>query len=132
MKNGFTLIELMLVLAIIGILSAIAVPSYTNYIWKAKQRDGREDVYRVMAQQERYFLKNMAYTYNLGLGGIGYDVAAGEPVISPEGYYEITAIECNDDTIEVTTACVQILATGRNDELTSFYLESDGDKSDNL
>jgi type IV pilus assembly protein PilE len=132
-KAGFTLIELMIVVAIIGVLSSIAVPSYVAYLSAAQENDGREDVYRVMAQQERFFLKNMAYTTNLGAGGIGYNVAANAAVTSPEGYFLLSAAACSDSTTQVTGPCIRVTATGQGKQAgTTFWLESDGDQSANL
>jgi type IV pilus assembly protein PilE len=132
-QHGFTLVELMMVVSIIGILLAIAVPSYTTYVNSSRENDGREDIYRIMAQQERYFLKNMVYTVNLGLGGIGYSIAAGAPLTSPEGYFRTTAMACSDATTQVTGSCIRLETEGLGAQNgTDFWLESDGDQSDNL
>lgn len=62
MKNkGFTLIELMIVVAIIGIISAIAYPSYTSYITRGKRTECRSAIMQTMAQQERYYTQQNAY-----------------------------------------------------------------------
>ncbi len=63
MKNkGFSLIELMIVLAIIGILSAIGYPSYDSYMKKSRRADGKIGLQRMADRQERFYLQNNTYT----------------------------------------------------------------------
>ncbi len=63
MKNkGFSLIELMIVLAIIGILSAIGYPSYDSYMKKSRRADGKIALQRMADRQERFYLQNNTYT----------------------------------------------------------------------
>jgi type IV pilus assembly protein PilE len=69
---GFTLIELMIVVAVIAILAAIALPSYTNQIRKSKRTDAKTSLLDLASRQERYFTTNNAYTStstNLGYSG---------------------------------------------------------------
>ena len=84
---GFTLIELMIVVAIIAILAAIAYPSYAAYGFRARRADGREMIIRVAAAQERYYTTFNAYTTDLTK--LGFSVAAALP--SEKGDYTITA-----------------------------------------
>jgi type IV pilus assembly protein PilE len=59
--QGFTLIELMVVVAVIGILAAVAYPSYQDSIRKTKRAEGRAALMRLMQQQERWYSQNSTY-----------------------------------------------------------------------
>ncbi|OHC26444.1 MAG: pilus assembly protein PilE [Pseudomonadales bacterium RIFCSPHIGHO2_02_FULL_60_43] len=60
-QSGFTLIEVMIVVAIIGIISAIAYPSYDEYAKRGNRTEGQALLSDASARQERYFAQNNAY-----------------------------------------------------------------------
>jgi type IV pilus assembly protein PilE len=67
---GFTLIELMIVVAIIAIIAAIAYPSYTSSIIKGKRSQGRGALLDLLQQQERYMTQYGSYmTFGAGKTG---------------------------------------------------------------
>ncbi|MEJ8846916.1 type IV pilin protein [Variovorax rhizosphaerae] len=72
--RGFTLIELMIVVAVIGILSAIAYPSYQSYILKSRRADAKNALLELAAREERVFSNTNAYSLDpveLGYGPAG-------------------------------------------------------------
>lgn len=52
--SGFTLIELMIVVAVIGILAGIAYPAYSDYVLRAKRADGKAGLLNLQLAQEKY------------------------------------------------------------------------------
>ncbi|MGE4519884.1 MAG: type IV pilin protein [Desulfobacteraceae bacterium] len=68
-SKGFTLIELMIVVAIIGILAAIAIPNFMNYQCKAKQSEAKSMLGNIRTLQEVYFAEESTYTENNTLLG---------------------------------------------------------------
>lgn len=79
---GFTLIEVMIVVAIVAILAAIAIPSYARYGFRARRADGQELVMRIANAQERFYTVNNAYT----------SVAANLPSLTSEKSFYLAAI----------------------------------------
>jgi len=60
-KNGFTLIELMITIAIIGILAAIAYPSYLDSVRKTDRANAQAAVLETVSFMERFFTENNTY-----------------------------------------------------------------------
>jgi type IV pilus assembly protein PilE len=60
--RGFTLIELMIVVVIVAILAAVALPSYQNSIRKSRRPDAKTALLDLAAREERYYTVNNTYT----------------------------------------------------------------------
>ena len=77
-QSGFTLIELMIVVVILGLLMAIAVPAYNDYITRAQRSAAQQFLLDVGQRQEQYLLDNRQYAtlFGAGAGGLGMSLPA--------------------------------------------------------
>lgn len=119
-QRGFSLIEVMVVVIIVGLLASIAYPSYRNYVLKANRAEGAAHILRVLQAQERHFSHNMTYTTTLSNLGI---VAASET-----GKYSITGMAaCDSKTI---AQCVKVTAAAASTdpECNTMSMTSQGSK----
>lgn len=80
--HGFTLIELIIVILIVGILVAISVPAYQDYVRKARRSDAMDTMLGLQNQQERYRANNTTY-------GNEADLGLAEPVPTVENFYTV-------------------------------------------
>jgi type IV pilus assembly protein PilE len=99
--KGFTLIEVMITVVIIGILAAIAYPSYTSFITKSGRSEGVAAVMRVSNLQEQYYMDNRIFAEDMTKLGM-----SSEPFLTENGYYSV-------DSVGTTTYTITATAKGR-------------------
>ena len=130
-QAGFTLMELMVVIVIIGLLAAVALPSYQSYVRKANRAAGKSKLLEIAAKQESYFADNKKYTNDLSkLGYLGNTVGVDRDykfvtststsavyVISavsaaPNTSFTLTANAANTQSADSSCAQIQLDSTG--------------------
>lgn len=104
--EGFTLVELMIVVVIISILAAFAIPSYQSFVLESKRAEGTSALMRIMDMQERYYTNQFPPTYTTDLTDLGF---AASPTLTESGYYSISAAGCGSGI----TTCVELTATAQ-------------------
>ena len=102
-SGGFSLLEMMIVVALIGILSMVAIPSYSEYVVRANRAEAKDALADAIFQQERFNTRNRTYTTNMTDLGYGAD-----PLISENQLYSVDAAACGGATIQT---CVVLTAT---------------------
>jgi type IV pilus assembly protein PilE len=86
-ERGFTLVELMVTVAIVAILATVATTSYTSQVQKSRRTDARSAVLDLAGREEKLFSTTNAYSATAT--DLGY-AAWGTPIGS--GYYQVTVV----------------------------------------
>jgi len=137
--GGFTLIELMIVVAILAIVAAVALPAYFGSIRKSRRADAVTLLNQTVQAQERWRADNATYSPNLGAGGLGVTSAAtvvtttgtvsSSQFNAPSGYYRVRVSTDSNANLNQTsyTALATAIGTQANDtRCTSLTLTMTG------
>ena len=87
-NRGFTLIELMIAVAVVSILASIAVASYSSQVQKSRRTDARSALLDLAGREEKLF--SVANAYSSSLSDLGYP--AGPSAIVGSGYYQVSVV----------------------------------------
>ncbi|MFW6324054.1 MAG: type IV pilin protein [Desulfovibrionales bacterium] len=120
-EEGFSLIELLIVVAIIGLLAAVALPLYNMQTMKAQRTDARAALMESAQRMERYFTNHNTYV------GASVGNASSDQVISPseKGFYTLAlpAVGATTYTIRATRA------KGTDPDCTTMTINQAGQKT---
>ena len=115
-QAGLTLIELMVSVAIVAILTTIAVPAYNQFTTVARRDDAKQALLNLANAQEQFYFTNNTYT--------AVFANLGEVAISPQGQYTLAIPVANAIAFTLTAAPVGLQVGDGN-----FQLDSVGNKT---
>lgn len=126
-RNGFTLIELMIVVAIVGILAAVAYPAYQDSVLKSRRADGQSELLRIQSLMERYYYEEGSYTDELS----DLDAFSADTIDSPEGHYKTSLITATTTCPKATCYVLQSVPQGSQSTDGNLTVSSTGVKTGN-
>lgn len=119
---GFTLIEIMIVVAIVAILATIAYPSYQESVRKARRAEAKAALLEVMQQQERYYTQHNTY---IAFSSASTDADAKRfkwfsGSKAADSAYEISGVACGDGVQE----CILLRAVPGTNKVDAHYSDA--------
>lgn len=106
-ETGYTITELMITVAILGILASIASPQYLQYVRESRRADAISSITRMLAQQELFFANNNS-TYTKFVASLGYEKFNNQNrrTLSEDKFYTLHLAPCAGSL----QLCVQVTA----------------------
>lgn len=115
-QRGLTLIELVVVILVVGVLAAVAVPTYRNYVMRSQRSDAKEALLALAAQQEKFYLQCNWYGETIANAPVcGANQGASQvqgATESENGWYQL-AVDA-DDTDGLEFAITATAVAGEN------------------
>ena len=121
--RGLTLVELMIVVVVVGILAAIAYPSYREFSARATRNEAKAALLKAATNQERYYLQNNKFSTDLNELGF-----SGNPYTTDTGSYEITVVAPNPAS-NFTVTATYLLGGVESGKCGAFTIDGRGVKT---
>jgi len=112
-QKGFTLIELMIVVMVVAILAAIAIPNYREYTQRGRRADAMQAVGDLKLRLERWRAENPSYA-----SGCSGCVSGTYPTVSDTSYYDLS-VNANATTYTITASPINAQSGDRCGSLTA-------------
>lgn len=117
--KGFTLIEIMITVVIVGILFTVAISSYRDYIYRAQISEGLGAMSSLRVRMEQYYQDNQTY-----VGACTNGTAAFLPGKNKDGHLDYFDISCGNPTDQTYT----LTATGKNGNPFKYTVDQSNNK----
>lgn len=128
--QGFTLIELMIAVVIVGILAAIAYPSYQRYMLQTRRSDAQIALLNVANLQERFFTECNTYANSLTndrtCAELGLNLTDN---LSPDGHYRLTIASASATAFTVSAEPVSTSPQASDSDCTGFSIDERGNRN---
>ena len=115
-RKGFTLIELMIAIAIISILAVVAVPSYMDHMRRSHRNDAMSALMRIAAEQEKFYFQNSRY---------GSLAELGDPDTEHD-WYTLSMITNTAETFSVSASANADSPQFSDEKCRMFFLDDIG------
>lgn len=122
-NSGFSLIELMIAVVIVGVLAAVAIPSYQQYVTDSRRIEAQSLMLEVSGKQVRYYSENNTYAANIG--DLGYGAAGSNSYETETKVYDVVVTEAGVRSFTLTATPK---AQQADDECGSLIYNSAGQK----
>lgn len=123
--RGFTLIEVMITVAIVAILASIALPSYRQYIVRSKRSAAQAQMMDIANRQQQFLIANRNYADKTALTTSGYSLPAE---VSSNYSYDVTLQDSGPPTFTITFTAIGSQVGDGNLGLTSEGVKTPPEK----
>jgi len=106
LQRGVTLIELIVVMIIVGILAAVAIPTYRQYVMRSQRSDAKDALLALATAQEKFYLQCNSYATAIAVAASCADGELQGAATSKNGWYDlaIDAADATSYTVSATAA----------------------------